>query len=51
MLSATICEKFTDMKIPFYLFGFIPKYLGIITIMYVHFDKNIPSIKLKNRNI
>lgn len=24
LLSATICEKFTDMKIPFYLFGFIP---------------------------
>jgi len=24
MLSATICEKIIDMKIPFYLFGFIP---------------------------
>jgi len=24
LLSATICEKFTDMKILFYLFGFIP---------------------------
>ena len=24
ILSATICEKITDMKIPFYLFGFIP---------------------------
>lgn len=24
LLSATICEKFTDVKIPFYLFGIIP---------------------------
>lgn len=24
LISATICEKFTDMKIPFYLFNFIP---------------------------
>ena len=25
LLSATICEKIQDMKIPFYLFGFIPE--------------------------
>lgn len=36
MLSATIYEKFCDMKIPFYLFGFIPN-----TRNYNHYIKTL----------
>ena len=46
MLSATICEKFSDMKIPFYLFGFIPnvrnfcKYMHSIKHKYPEYNTN-----------
>ncbi|XWV26205.1 DEAD/SNF2 helicase [Tupanvirus soda lake] len=49
MLSATICEKFTDMKIPFYLFGFIPN-----TRNFNHYVKTLrqkyPQHKVKRSN-
>lgn len=42
LLSATVCEKFTDMKIPFYLFDFIPNTRN--------FNHYIRSIKEKYPN-
>lgn len=44
MLSATICEKFTDMKIPFYLFGFIPN-----TRNFNHYVKTLQQKYPKHR--
>lgn len=49
LLSATICEKFNDMKIPFYLFGFIPS-----TRNYKHYIESLwnkyPQYKVKRKN-
>lgn len=49
MLSATICEKFSDMKIPFYLFGIIPSPKN-----YNHYIKSLqhkyPEYKVKKSN-
>ena len=48
LLSATICEKITDMKIPFHLFGFIPNtrnfnhYISTLWLKY-------PKYKVKRR--
>jgi len=46
LLSATICEKFNDMKIPFYLFGIIPSPRN-----YIHYVKTLkhkyPNYKVK----
>ena len=49
ILSATISEKITDMKIPFYLFGFIPS-----TRNFNHYIKTIqkkyPNYRIKKSN-
>ncbi len=49
ILSATICEKITDMRIPFYLFGFIPN-----TRNFNHYAKTLrekyPKYKVYKRN-
>src|SRR5271154_6386388 len=48
ILSATICEKFTDMRIPFYLFGFIPNTRNFNH--YVRTLKNKYPNKIKRSN-
>lgn len=49
LLSATICEKFNDMKIPFYLFGIIPSPKN-----YNHYIKTLkdkyPEYKVKRKD-
>jgi superfamily II DNA or RNA helicase len=49
ILSATICEKFTDMKIPFFLFGLIPN-----TRNFKHYTQLIqnkyPQYRIKKSN-
>lgn len=43
LLSATICEKVVDMKIPFYLFGFIPNMRA--------YKAHITNVKAKYPNL
>jgi superfamily II DNA or RNA helicase len=49
LLSATICEKIPDMKIPFYLFEFIPETRNF-NHYHASLDAKYPDLKISKRN-